>query len=46
MNGVAVIGPNSRKNIDALKKADWLVVGEIIAEEERASLEIRITLKR
>ena len=28
MNGVA-IGPNSQKNIDALKKADWLVVGEI-----------------
>src|SRR5438128_885818 len=27
MNGVQ-IGPNSRKNIDALKKADWLVVGE------------------
>jgi formate dehydrogenase major subunit len=25
MNGVA-IGPNSQKNIDALKKADWLVV--------------------
>ena len=25
MNGVA-IGPNSRKNIEALKKADWLVV--------------------
>ena len=32
MNGVA-IGPNSRKNIDALKKADWLVVGEIYPEE-------------
>jgi len=29
MNGVA-IGPDSKKNIDALKKADWLVVGEII----------------
>src|SRR3989441_284950 len=28
MNGVQ-IGPNSRKNIEALKKADWLVVGEI-----------------
>jgi formate dehydrogenase major subunit len=32
MNGVA-IGPNTRKNIDALKKADWLVVGEIYPEE-------------
>ncbi len=32
MNGVA-IGPNSRKNIEALKKADWLVVGEIYPEE-------------
>jgi formate dehydrogenase major subunit len=32
MNGVA-IGPNSKKNIDALKKADWLVVGEIYPEE-------------
>ena len=32
MNGVA-IGPNSQKNIDALKKADWLVVGEIYADE-------------
>jgi len=29
MNGVA-IGPDSQKNIDALKKADWLVVGEIL----------------
>src|SRR4051812_40313767 len=28
MNGVA-IGPNSQKNIDALKKAEWLVVCEI-----------------
>ena len=28
MNGVA-IGPDTQKNIDALKKADWLVVGEI-----------------
>ena len=27
MNGVA-IGPNLRKNIDILKKADWLVVCE------------------
>jgi formate dehydrogenase major subunit len=32
MNGVQ-IGPNSKKNIDALKKADWLVVGEIYADE-------------
>jgi formate dehydrogenase major subunit len=32
MNGVA-IGPNSQKNIEALKKADWLVVGEIYADE-------------
>ncbi len=32
MNGVA-IGPNSQKNIDALKKADWLVVGEIYPDE-------------
>jgi formate dehydrogenase major subunit len=32
MNGVA-IGPNSRKNIEALKKADWLVVCEIYPEE-------------
>ncbi len=32
MNGVQ-IGPNSRKNIDALKKADWLVVGELYPEE-------------
>jgi formate dehydrogenase major subunit len=32
MNGVA-IGPDSRKNIDALKKADWLVVGEIYPDE-------------
>ena len=32
MNGVA-IGPDSRKNIDALKKADWLVVGEIYEDE-------------
>src|SRR5438270_960212 len=28
MNGV-MIGPNSRKNIDALKRADWLVVCEL-----------------
>jgi formate dehydrogenase major subunit len=32
MNGVA-IGPDSQKNIAALKKADWLVVGEIFPEE-------------
>ena len=32
MNGVC-IGPNSQKNIDALKKADWLVVGEIYPDE-------------
>ncbi len=32
MNGVS-IGPDSRKNIEALKKADWLVVGEIYPDE-------------
>ncbi|HXJ39407.1 MAG TPA: formate dehydrogenase-N subunit alpha, partial [Bryobacteraceae bacterium] len=32
MNGVC-IGPNSQKNIEALKKADWLVVGEIYPDE-------------
>jgi formate dehydrogenase-N alpha subunit len=32
MNGVS-IGPNSQKNIDALKKADWLVVGELYPDE-------------
>src|SRR6201987_778232 len=32
MNGVA-IGPDSQKNIDALKKAEWLVVGEIYPDE-------------
>ncbi len=32
MNGVQ-IGPDSKKNIDALKKADWLVVGEIYPDE-------------
>jgi formate dehydrogenase major subunit len=32
MNGVA-IGPNTHKNIEALKKADWLVVGDIYPEE-------------
>jgi formate dehydrogenase major subunit len=32
MNGVA-IGPNSRKNIEGLKKADFLVVCELFPEE-------------
>jgi formate dehydrogenase major subunit len=32
MNGVS-IGPNSQKNIDALKKAEWLVVCDIYPEE-------------
>jgi formate dehydrogenase major subunit len=32
MNSVA-IGPNSRKNIDALKKADWLAVCDIYPDE-------------
>src|SRR5437773_2734835 len=32
MNGVA-IGPDSKKKIDALKKADFLVVGEIYPDE-------------
>jgi formate dehydrogenase major subunit len=32
MNGV-MIGPDQHKNIDALKKADWLVVGEIYPDE-------------
>ncbi|HVT18342.1 MAG TPA: formate dehydrogenase-N subunit alpha [Thermoanaerobaculia bacterium] len=32
MNGVA-IGPDTRKNIAALAKADWLVVGEIYPDE-------------
>ena len=32
MNGVA-IGPNSRKNIEALKKAEWLVVCEVFPDE-------------
>jgi formate dehydrogenase major subunit len=32
MNGV-MIGPDSRKNIEALKKADWLVVCEIFPDE-------------
>ena len=39
MNGVA-IGPNSQKNIDALKKADWLVVCEIYPDETSELLEI------
>ena len=38
MNGVA-IGPNSRKNIDALKKADWLVVCEIYPGRDERVLE-------
>jgi formate dehydrogenase major subunit len=32
MNGVA-IGPDSKKNIDALKKAEYLIVGEIYPDE-------------
>src|SRR5947207_5735063 len=32
MNGVA-IGPDSQKNIEALKRADWLVVGELYPDE-------------
>ena len=32
MNGV-MIGPDTTKNINALKKADWLVVGEIYQDE-------------
>jgi len=32
MNGV-MIGPDTQKNIDALKKADWLVAGEIYPDE-------------
>ena len=32
MNGVQ-IGPNSKKNNEALKKAEWLVVGEIYPDE-------------
>jgi formate dehydrogenase major subunit len=32
MNGV-MIGPDSNKNIDALKKADWLAVCEVYADE-------------
>jgi len=32
MNGV-MIGPDTTKNIEALKRADWLVVGEIYPDE-------------
>ena len=32
MNGV-MIGPDSKKNVEALKKADWLVVCEIYPDE-------------
>src|SRR6202171_4870091 len=32
MNGVCV-GPDSQKNIEALKRAEWLVVGEIYPDE-------------
>jgi formate dehydrogenase major subunit len=32
MNGV-MIGPDTKKNIDALKRAEWLVVGEIYPDE-------------
>ncbi|HEX3104556.1 MAG TPA: formate dehydrogenase-N subunit alpha [Terriglobales bacterium] len=32
MNGV-MIGPDSKKNIAALKKAEWLVVGELYPDE-------------
>ena len=32
MNGV-MIGPDTNKNIEALKKAEWLVVGEIYPDE-------------
>jgi formate dehydrogenase major subunit len=32
MNGVS-IGPDTKKNIEALKRADWLVVGEIYPDE-------------
>src|SRR5579864_7435935 len=32
MNAV-MIGPNSKKNVDALKKADWLVVCEVYPDE-------------
>src|SRR5437879_8598290 len=36
MNGV-MIGPNQQKNIDAIKKADWRVVGEIYPDETSES---------
>ena len=36
MNGVA-IGPNSQKNINALKKAEWLVVCDIYPKRPAAS---------
>ena len=32
MNGV-MVGPDTNKNIEALKRADWLVVGEIYPDE-------------
>src|ERR1700692_2168613 len=32
MNGV-MVGPDTNKNINALKKSDWLVVGEIYQDE-------------
>jgi hypothetical protein len=32
MNAVQ-IGPNTKKNVEALKKADWLVVGEVYPDE-------------
>jgi len=32
MNGV-MVGPDTNKNIEALKRADWLVVGEIYEDE-------------
>src|SRR5208282_2224536 len=33
VKGLMAFGPNSNKNIDALKKADWLVVCDIYPEE-------------
>ncbi len=38
MNGV-MIGPDTNKNINALKKADWLVVGEIYPGRNQRVLE-------
>src|SRR5258708_36463579 len=35
MNGVA-IGPDTKKNINALEKADWLVVGKIYPDANSA----------